>query len=117
MTQKKMYYLVLMPEDCDIQEFHTVEDLVEEIKNILDNPPENSRMRIIYGEKILFSKGGQRYLLLPDGRRVPLFDAPEYAEPDNEGIISKKDVDPEYEQLTKKLKYENLYNDDPPWSK
>jgi hypothetical protein len=101
------YFLIILPENQDIETFDTKEELTERLKKIFkNNKDEPFRIRIITGKQIFFSRGKNKKLFLPDGSVSAIISDDEEDTPDTDGIITTEEdeEDSEYKKLNNMLK-------------
>jgi len=86
--------------DVAVASFDDVGDAVERLR-VLEQSAAAVRPFIFYGERVPISKPPYRYLLVPDGPPVPLFDAPAALDPDDDPVVGGRE--PDYKALTAAL--------------
>ena len=107
------YVVVVSPEASEVLEFGNIDELVAYLRQRRqdeDRMPTNTRFTIVEGPRVHISKGAFKYLMLPNGMRVPLFTEPDSLEADPTGAL----VDPfEVESKTGEVLEDDLPLDGP----
>ena len=87
----KQKYFLTAGATLDIKEFDDVTALQAELIKLREaeiDTPTNTKVLVMQGERLFLSKGYDKYLLLPDGSRLPIFNTGNSAEPDDEGLLT-----------------------------
>lgn len=83
------YYLIQFP-DFEVIKCEDRKQLVEKIKEWREQErvmPTGKRIIMIQGQQLYLSKGEYKYIMFPDGERLPLFGGDTDLEPDNDGYL------------------------------
>lgn len=93
---------VVSVDDSDIvvASFEAVEDAAACLRE-LERAAAATRPFVFFGDRVPISKPPHRYLLVPDGAPVPLFDAPAVLDPDDDPVVGGRE--PDYKALTAAL--------------
>lgn len=87
------YILIAVPEDIQIQQFKTSEELVQALLKLRQEEmrnPSNTRAIMLWGSRIYLSKGDDKYVMFPDGSKLPLSPKNDILEPDEEGFLVER---------------------------
>lgn len=100
------YFLLAVEEDTEVKEFTNKQDMLSYLRDLRESEmlaPFNLKVKMFCGSRIHLSKGDYKFVLFPDGTKVPLL-APDLdkLEPDEEGTLIERrkpeqplDPDPE----------------------
>lgn len=88
------YFLVVTAEDAEVRQFETKGDLLTALRLLRDEEsqaPFARRVKIFHGSRVFLSKGDFKYVLFPDGNKIPLF-IPDLdkLEPDEDGVLIER---------------------------
>jgi hypothetical protein len=88
------YFVVITDEGAEVRQFESKQDLLTALRQIRDEEtqaPFARRVKIFHGSRVFLSKGDFKYVLFPDGNKVPLF-IPDLdkLEPDEDGVLIER---------------------------